>query len=287
MKRAVVDTHVHLYDPAQIRYGWMEDKPPLQSRHLLQELDAARGDVEIAGIVWIEVGSDPGQHLQEAKLVAELVGHDPRVKGMVASAPLERGDNVREDLKQLAALPLVKGIRRLLQNEADAAFCLQPPFIEGVRLLPRFGLSFDLCIYHPQLANVIELVRRCPDVQFMLDHIGKPGIKDGLIEPWRREITELASLPNVYCKISGVITEADHANWTREQLRPYIRHVAESFGSDRIAFGSDWPVSQLTHRYAEWVEIVAEALGDLNQDEQRKLFRDNATAFYRLGDGST
>jgi L-fuconolactonase len=276
----IIDAHVHLYDPGRIRYRWMRGTE-LDSPHLLAEFDAARGGVEVAGIVWIEAGADPGQHEQEASLVAGLAAADPRIMGMVAAAPLEHGDGVKADLEKLAALPLVKGVRRLLQHEADHEFCLRRGFMEGIKLLPSYGLSFDLCVYHHQLYNVVELVRRCPDVRFILDHIGKPAIREGRLDPWRTDIERLAALPNVWCKLSGVVTEA-HAAWTREQLRPYIRHVAEQFGFDRLAFGSDWPVAKLTHRYAEWVEIVAWALADCSADERRKLFADNAIAFYRL-----
>jgi L-fuconolactonase len=280
----IIDSHVHLYDPGRIRYGWMRGTK-LDSPHLLTELDAARGAVEIGGIVWIEVGADPGQHEQEASMVAGLAAADPRVMGMVAAAPLEHGDGVKADLEKLASLPLVKGIRRLLQGERDPEFCLRPGFVAGVKLLADFGLSFDLCVYHHQLCNVVELVRRCPDVRFVLDHIGKPAIRDDRLDPWRADIERLAALPNVWCKLSGVVTEAQAA-WTREQLRPYIRHVAEQFGFDRVMFGSDWPVSMLTHGYAEWVEIVAWALADCSETERRRLFRDNAIAFYRLADAA-
>jgi L-fuconolactonase len=154
--------------------------------------------------------------------------------------------------------------------------------VEGVRLLARFDLSFELCVYHRQLASAVELVRRCPDVRFALDHAGKPGIRDGLMEPWRTHVAELAALPNVWCKLSGLITEADHAKWSSAQLRPYMKHVIERFGFERVMFGSDWPVSEQTHRYDEWVEIVDWALADASHAERRRLFRDNAVAFYRL-----
>ena len=278
----IIDGHVHLYDPGRIGYGWMQGTK-LETPHLLPEFDAARGAVEVDGIVWIEVGADPGQHEQEASLVAALAAADPRVRGMVPAAPLEHGDAVQADLDRLASLPLVKGVRRILQDEPDSEYCLQPGFIDGVRLLARYGLSFDLCVYHHQLYNVVELLKLCPEVLFILDHIGKPAIREDRLDPWRADIERLAALPNVWCKVSGVVTEADHACWSREQLRPYIRHVAEQFGFDRLVFGSDWPVSELTHRYADWVGIVAWALADCSAAERRKLFRDNAIAFYRLG----
>jgi L-fuconolactonase len=278
----VIDTHVHLYDPGVIRYAWMKGKPLLEQRRLMAELDVARGAVEIEGLVWVEVGADPGQYLQEASFVDSLARSDSRIRAMVAAAPLERGASVTPDLEKLAAHGLTRGIRRLLQDEPDPEFCLRPGFIEGARLLPRFDLGFDICIYHHQLAGVLELVRRCPEVRFVLDHIAKPGIRGGLLDPWRDQTRELARLPNVVCKLSGVITEADHERWTRDQLRPYLDHVIECFGLDRVMFGSDWPVSEQTHRYGTWVEIVEWALAGCSEAELRKVFRDNAIACYRL-----
>jgi len=126
------------------------------------------------------------------------------------------------------------------------------------------------------------MVRQCPEVRFVLDHIGKPGIKVGIFDPWRADLKELASLPNVHCKISGVTTEADHKNWTREQLRPYIDHAIETFGFDRIMYGGDWHVLELAGTYPEWVEIVDWVVEGCTAEERRKLFRDNAICFYRL-----
>jgi L-fuconolactonase len=277
----IVDAHVHLYDPSVIRYAWMRGKPALEGPHGLAKLDRARGAVDIQGIVWIEVGADPGQHQDEARRIAEIAGREPRIMGLVAHAPLERGAAAEPEIEPLLEHGRIKGIRRLLQDEPDAAFCLRPGFIEGVRLLARHDLSFDLCVYHPQLGNAVELARRCPEVRFVLDHIGKPGIRDGLMAPWRTHIEELAKLPNVWCKLSGLITEAQRG-WTREQLGPYIDHVIDHFGFARVMFGSDWPVSEQTHRYEEWVEVVDRALRGASEDERRQLYRDNAVAFYRL-----
>jgi L-fuconolactonase len=278
----IVDAHVHLYDPGVIRYGWMAGRPVLDRQRLMAQLDAERGPVEIEALVWVEVGADPGQYLQEASFVDGLARADRRIRALVAHAPLERGAAVTPDLEKLAAHGLTRGIRRLLQDAPDDAFCLQPGFIEGVRLLARFDLSFDICVYHRQLAGALELVRRCPEVRFVLDHAGKPGIRAGRTEPWRTHIAELAALPNIWCKLSGLITQADHATWRREQLRPYMDHVFERFGFERVMFGSDWPVAAETHRYREWVEIVEETLASVAEVERRKVFRDNATAFYRL-----
>jgi L-fuconolactonase len=278
----IVDAHVHLYDPGVIRYGWMAGRPVLDRQRLMAQLDAERGPVEIEALVWVEVGADPGQYLQEASFAHGLARADRRIRALVAHAPLERGAAVTPDLEKLAAHGLTRGIRRLLQDEPDDAFCLQPSFVEGVQLLARFDLSFDICVYHRQLAGALELVRRCSEVRFVLDHAGKPGIRAGLMEPWCTHIAELAALPNVWCKLSGLITEADHAQWTRAHLRPYIQHVIECFGCERVMFGSDWPVAEETHRCREWVEIVDRALAGVSEVERRKVFRDNAIAFYRL-----
>ena len=278
----IVDAHVHLYDPSVIRYGWMRGKPALEGAQGPAELDAARGQVEIECLVWIEVGADPGQHQDEARWIADLAGRESRIRGIVAHAPLEHGAAAAADIERLLEHRPLKGIRRLLQDEADPAFCLRPGFIEGVRLLARHDLSFDICVYHRQLAAALELARRCPEVRFVLDHLGKPGVRDGLMQPWCTQIEDLAALPNVWCKVSGLVTEADHASWTRDQLRPYLDHVLQAFGSERVIFGSDWPVSEQTHRYATWVEIVDHALRGASDAERRRLFHDNALAFYRL-----
>jgi L-fuconolactonase len=159
---------------------------------------------------------------------------------------------------------------------------LRPDFIAATRLLPKYNFSFDVCIYHHQFGNVIEFVRRCPEVSFILDHIGKPGIKDNLMQPWKRHIRELSELPNVMCKLSGVTTEADHENWTREQLRPYIDHVIESFGFNRIMYGGDWPVAELAGKYTDWIGVLDWATAGCTPEEKRKLFRDNGIRAYRL-----
>jgi L-fuconolactonase len=278
----IVDAHVHLYDPGVIRYAWMTGKPLFEGPHLMAELDEARGDLEVEALVWIEVDADPGQYLQEASYAAGLAERDPRVEAIVAHAPLERGAAVTPDLEKLAAHHLSRGIRRLLQDEADAEFCLRPGFIEGVNLLSRFELSFDICVRHHQLAAAVELVRRCPEVRFVLDHLGKPAIRAGLLDPWRTHIKDLAELPNVHCKLSGLITEADHHSWTRAQLRPYLDHVIECFGFDRLMYASDWPVSEQTHRYPAWVAILDDFTTGCSTTEVRNLFRNNAIAFYRL-----
>ena len=172
--------------------------------------------------------------------------------------------------------------RRLIEIEVDISFCLQPAFLEGLRLLPARDLCFDICVKHWGLVFAIELARRCPEVRFVLDHIGKPGIRDELVEPWKCQLRELARLPNVVCKLSGVITEADHGHWSKEQIRPYVEHVLDCFGFERVMYGSDWTVSELTHDYPVWVAILDEITTGCSAAELESLWRGTAIRTYRL-----
>ena len=256
--------------------------PALNRSHLIADYRAACGPVAVSKMVFVQCDCDPEQAGAEADWVTAVAQEDPRLRGIVAQASLERGDAVLPALERLAAKPLVKGIRRLIQSEPDYEFCLRPDFVRGVKLLPRFGFTFDLCLTHRQLANTIRLVRQCPEVTFILDHIAKPDIKAGLLDPWRAELRELAALPNVWCKLSGLATEADPVRWTAADLRPYIDHVMTCFGPDRVIFGGDWPVSTLATDYPRWVETVDAALAGCTPDELHRVYVRNAEKFYRV-----
>ena len=278
----IVDSHVHLYDPSWLRYGWLRRVPRIERRYDLGDFDRCRGEVAVDKLVFAEVAVDQGLHFAEAAWVQGLADHDPRLAGMIAHAPLEKGAAVAADLERLAQYRSLRGIRRLIEGEPDPSICLAPDFLAGLQLLPRHGLTFDICVKHWGLVFAIELARRRPEVQFVLDHIGKPGIRHGLVEPWKSQLRELARLSNVVCKLSGVITEADHQHWRRDQLRPYVAHVLECFGFDRVMYGSDWTVSELTHQYPEWVAILDEITAGCSEAELRGLYRDTAIRTYRL-----
>lgn len=277
-----VDTHVHLWNPSQLRYAWLDGNETLDRPHELPEFRAATEGLPLESFVFLQCDADASQYLDEARWVASLAADEPRLRGIVAFAPVERGAAVRDNLEKLAEIDLLRGVRRLIQSEPDPEFCLQPGFIEGVRQLESFNLSFDICITHRQLKSAIAFARQVPNVPLILDHIGKPGIRDGLMSPWAEEMQELARLPNVTCKISGVVTEADLKAWTEDELKRYVAVAIEAFGFDRIMFGGDWPVSTLALSYRRWVEIVDAALAGTTADEQRKFWHDNAAAFYRL-----
>ncbi len=278
----IIDSHVHLLDQKRFSYGWAKGAPALARDWSIDDLARGAKPYRIDGLVFVEVDVDKPQYLDEADWVDQLAAADPRLKGAVVCLPLEQGAALEPEIARVATLKTTRGARRLIQNQPDPDFTLRPGFLEALRLLPKYNLSFDICIFHHQLANTLEMVRRCPEVSFVLDHIGKPGVAAGLVDPWRAQIAELAKLPNVACKLSGVTTEADHRSWTPAQLRPYIDWVCDKFGIERILYGGDWPVSQLAGDYLQWLTTLEQATEDFTEGERRNLFRDNAIRVYRL-----
>lgn len=278
----IVDTHLHIWDLSRLRYPWLAGVPMLNRNHLIEDYRRACGPVQVAKMVFLQCECDFAQYQAEADWVTEVAQADPRIRGIVPWAPLEKGEGAGEALSRLAANPLIKGIRRIIQFESDPEFCLRPDFVRGVQALHGHGLSFDLCINHRQLANTIKLVRQCPNVRFVLDHIGKPDIKAGLLDPWRAELRELSRMENVWCKLSGLVTEADFTKWQPADLKPYLDHVVDCFGFDRVMFGGDWPVSTQATDYPRWVATLDDALRGCSADELRRVYVRNAEAFYRI-----
>lgn len=279
----LIDAHVHLWDPTHFRMEWLDGNELLNRRYAVPEYREHSAGVQVEAYVYVEVGMAPHYTILEPHWVLERAKEDPRLKGIVAAAPVEYGDQVRAYLTALTAIsPLIKGVRRITQGEKDPKYCLQPAFIKGVQILPDFNLSCDLCINHTQLEGTIELVKQCPKTQFMLDHIAKPNIKEHILEPWREQMKQMAALPNVVCKVSGVVTEADRDHWIVADLKPYIEHVLEVFGEDRVVFGGDWPVALMASKYDRWVKTLDELTAGLKPAAKKKLFADNARRFYRL-----
>ncbi len=275
----IVDSHLHLWDPKLLRYPW--HFPPLDRAFLPADFRAASAGVAIEALVFLECDAAIDQAFDEAQQVLQWAKEEPRIAAMVCNAPLEKGDAARAELERLAATDKVRGVRRIYQDQPDPAYCQRPDFIAGVRALADYGLSFDLCLKHPQLQATIGLVDACPNVPMVLDHIAKPGIAAGLMQPWADQVRELARRENVVCKLSGVATEAA-ADWTAATLRPYMEVALEAFGPSRIMFGGDWPVSTLRITYPGWVALVDELIADLSETEKRQIFRETARGFYRL-----
>ena len=199
----IIDSHVHLLDTRRFKYSWAAGAPALQRDFSPDDLTRAAAPAIIDAFVFAEVDVDDPQYLDEARWVEELSKKDKRLKGAVAALPMERGAVLESEMAQLAKLSVARGVRRLIQNQKDPGYVLQPKFIEAVKLLPRYKLSFDICIFHTQMENTLAFMRQCPEVSFILDHIGKPGVKAGLLDPWRTHLKAMAQMPNVVCKLSG------------------------------------------------------------------------------------
>jgi len=246
------------------------------------DLAAASASANLGKFIFVECGCEPAQSLAEIDWIATLAMSETRLKGIVAQASLEGGDTARPQLEMLASRPLVKGVRRNLQSEQDAGFFLQPKFILGVRLLAEFGFTFDLCLRNNQLCAAAELVRRVPEVTFVLDHLGKPDVGNQSLRPWANDLDALAGLPNVVAKISGLTTEANWHDWQPAELAPYLKQAFANFGPERLMFGSDWPVMTLATTYRRWIETVQTLMPFSKEQDWVQFFQTNAERIYRV-----
>jgi len=282
MQTAILDTHVHLWDPARFEMPWITGDPVLDQRYDLDRFDTAIAGTTVAAVVYVQVEVAPPLALLEAEEVVRLARIDPRIRAMVPWAPLEFGRRAEPFIERLLSLgPLTTSVRRLIQDEPDPEFCLQPRFVEGIRMLASHDLGFDLCVRHHQLPAVTRLVDLAPHVRFVLDHVGKPDIRGASIDPWRQQIRDLARRDNVVCKLSGMVTEADHAGWKPDDLRPFVETVLDAFGPSRTMFGGDWPVVLLASSYRGWLDTAFELTASLSPSEQWSIFWETGSSFYR------
>ncbi|MGH9746643.1 MAG: amidohydrolase family protein [Candidatus Acidiferrales bacterium] len=277
----IVDTHQHLWDKDLFHYAWLEPLPQLDRSFRLGDYRAAASELEIDQTVFVECDVDEAQMMDEASHILRLSNDaGNRIGGIVASGRPER-DGFKAHLDKLAAHPKVKGVRRILHTGPDEVG-RGTTFIENVARLESYKLSFDICVLARQLPVAINLASKCPGVSFILDHCGVPDVKNQALDPWREHLLELSKLSNVACKISGLLAYAEPQNWKPDDLRPFVDHAIECFGWDRVLFGSDWPVCNLTASYARWVETLLALTYSAGEANQRKLFRENAVRIYRL-----
>jgi L-fuconolactonase len=280
----MVDAHIHLWDLSTYPVPWITGNPILNKSYVLQDFKEQSAGLGIGSIVYVQAAWANEYSLLEADYIADLAANDPMVRGMVAYAPLEYGEQTRVYLDSLMTRgPIIKGIRRGLPDPKDTKFDM-PRFIQGIQLLPDYGLSFDLLGKGDgNLDMAINIAQQAPNVRLIIDHLLKPYIKEKQLEPWKTKITQLASYPNVWTKISGVATEADPVNWTAEDLKPFVDHAINVFGEDRVVFGGDWPpILTANSTYARWVQTAQDLTASMGSAGQRKLFGDNARSFYRL-----
>ena len=276
----IIDTHQHLWDLDLFTYSWLDNVPSLRRSFRMEDyLKAAQG-LDIEKSVHLEADVDEAYMLDETRHILSLAEQDNPLSGVVACGRPEK-PHFADYLDQIAGHPKLKGIRRVLHTQPDDVG-QSNLFAQNIRLLEPYGLSYDICVLARQLPIAISLVRECPEVSFILDHCGVPQVKERVLDPWRQHIRELSEFPNVVCKVSGLVAYADPEKWTPEDLRPYVNHVIECFGWDRVMFGSDWPVCTLSAPLQKWADTLLLLTRDAGEEKQRKLFYDNAARVYRL-----
>ena len=263
------------------RYSWLQSIPSLNRPFRMPDYIEATQGLNVVKSVHVEADVDEPFMLDETRRLLALADQPGNtLAGIVACGRPEKKD-FRNILDKIAGHPKLKGIRRVLHTQPDDVGRSET-FVHNIGSLADYGLSFDLCVLARQLPIAINLVSMCPDELIILDHCGMPQVKERILEPWRSHIAEIAKLPNVYCKISGLVAYADPTRWTEDDLRPYVEHVISSFGWDRVLFGSDWPVCTLSASFRQWVEALLSITRDAGPAKQRKLFYDNAIRVYRL-----
>ncbi len=274
-----IDAHHHYWNYNQTEYDWIDDNMAVIRRSFLPEdLKKTIDTAGIDGVITVQAR----QSLEETEWLLELAGKNDFTKGVVGWVPLA-ANNIASILEKYAANDKLKAVRHVIQGEPDDNFILSKDFNRGVSLLKKFNLTYDILIFERHLPQSIDFVDRHPEQLFVLDHIAKPLIKNNILEPWSGSLRELAKRGNVYCKISGMVTEADFNNWTEAQLQPYLNTVLEAFGPNRLMFGSDWPVCLVACKYTQWVAIIETFIRQLTADEQTKIMGENARAAYRTG----
>lgn len=273
-----IDSHQHFWLYSAPEYPWIDaDKGALKRDYMPADLAPLLAANGIDGAVAVQAR----QNLRETEFLLELADASDFIRGVVGWVDL-RAEDIAAQLERVAPHPRMVGVRHIVHDEGDDRFMLGGSFLEGLALLNQYKLTYDLLLYPRHLRVAIDVVKRFPDQPFVLDHISKPFIKDGILEPWASEIRELATYENVWCKVSGMVTEAAWQAWTQDDYEPYLDVVFDCFGIDRLMFGSDWPVCTLSGSYSEVVGIVRSYIEGLSDEDKDKIMGSNATAFYGL-----
>lgn len=272
-----IDAHQHFWRYTPEEYDWIDETMAAIRRDFLPS--DLRTEMTAAGVESsIAVQARPD--VDETEWLLALADAHPWIAGVVGWAPLTDA-GLGGVLERLAENPKLRGIRQGLQTEPDA-YMEREDFNAGLERLPELGLAYDILIVHRQLPAATRLVDRHPGQVFVLDHIAKPAIREGTLEPWARDLKELARRPHVFCKLSGVVTEAAYAGWTYEEILPYMETALEAFGPERLLFGSDWPVCRVAAEHGAWMRCVERFAVRLSDKERQALFRNNAVRAYGM-----
>lgn len=273
-----IDSHQHFWRYNPERDGWITNEMAVLKRDFLpDELIQNMRAIGIDRCIAVQVD----QSEAETRFLVDLADQHPEIAGVVGWVKLT-DDNVEERLAAFSKFPRLRGFRHIVQSEPDDRFLLREDFLRGVGRLAEYSFTYDILIYEHHLPVAHELVQRFPQQKFVLDHLGKPDIKAQQLDSWSRDIRELAKNANVYCKLSGIVTEADWKSWRPADFKPYLDVVFEAFGTDRLMFGTDWPVCLLAASYSKVKEIIDDYVRDLSAKERDNIFGFNAARFYGL-----
>lgn len=271
-----IDSHVHFWEYDEARDAWMKGSKILQQDHLPEHLALTLKRNAVDGCIAVQAD----QSELETHFLIELAKTHPEIKGVVGWIGLQN-ENVEERLQYFSQYKIIKGWRHIAQAE-PAGFLLNEKFNRGIAALRSFNYTYDILIFHHQLAEAVSFASRYPDQTFIIDHCAKPDIKNKVIEEWKKNIMAMAQLPNVYCKLSGLLTEAVLKEWKPADFYPYLDVVFEAFGTDRLLFGSDWPVMLISGMYVQWKSLLEKYMEGHTEEERESVFGKNAVRVYSL-----
>ncbi len=273
-----IDSHQHFWNYDPVKDSWITDEMgALRNNFLPRNLKPILDANKIDGCVLVQVD----QSEEENDFLVTLAEENDFIKGVVGWVDL-RAEDIQERLASYTSIKKLKGFRHIVQGESDDRFLMRSDFMRGISALQSHNFAYDILIYPHQLSVAIEFVRKFPTQKFVIDHLAKPEIKNGNIQNWKKEIREIAAMENIHCKISGMVTEADWQKWTYADVEPYLDVVFESFGIDRLMYGSDWPVCLLAGSYEKQLSITESYINSLSDTEQNKIMGANAFHFYNL-----
>lgn len=274
----IVDSHAHFWDLKQLDYPWLDQVPAIKQNFLTEDYQRQTDGIPINDIVFVQSDCRANQSLDEVDFVSNLSSIDPRIKAIVAHNPIDNVSKAEAELKELSKNSLVKGIRCMFD---DSSRFLCTDSIQVLRMLPDYNYSFDICIKFNDVPTVVKMIEQCPDTRFIVDHLAKPAIKDGQFEQFKVGLSQLAAFPNVSAKISGLITEAG-ADWTADDLEPYVSFSVEQFGFERLMFGSNWPVVLLNGTFKDWYSTIKNFMNSYSVEDNMQFFGRTARSVYCL-----
>ena len=274
----IIDSHQHFWQLGRFDYPWMNSSLGVLYRdYLPDQLEPILGQNGVGKTVVVQASNS----VEESRWLLNLADEHPFIAGLVGWVDLG-SDDVDRQLDELVPHPKFKGVRHLVESEPADDWLIQPQVLRGLKRLSTYGVSYDLLVHTRHLKYIQKVVDACPDLKLVIDHMAKPPIANGEIETWRQELRQVAANEQIYCKLSGLVTEANWTSWTKSDLRPYVDCALELFGSSRLLFGSDHPVCLLAASYEQVLASFRELLNELGDDEEQKIFGSNAAEFYGL-----